>query len=145
MTPLATRAAVAMAGTFGYELDVTKLPAEELAQLSEQVAEYKSFQTLLQNGDYYRLSSARESNLDAWMIVSRDKREAMITAVQLLARPNVRLRPLRLRGLDPSGVYEDESTRIRCQGDVLMNIGLPLSFGEGDFQSAMIALKRIEH
>lgn len=143
ITPLTTRAAVAMAGTFGYELDATKLPAEELAQLSEQVAQYKSFQPLLQNGDYYRLSSARESNLDAWMIVCHDKGEAVITAVRILAQPNVRPRPLRLRGLDPNIVYQDKSSRKHYRGDVLMNIGFPLSFKEGDFQSTVVELKKV--
>ena len=56
-TPLSTRAAVAMAGTYGYELDVQKLSAEERAEIRELNKRVHKMQKLLLYGDFYRLRS----------------------------------------------------------------------------------------
>ena len=55
--PFKTRGYVALSGTFGYELDITKLPAEERAMIPGQVALYKKFSDLVRNGDYNRIAS----------------------------------------------------------------------------------------
>ena len=41
-TPLAQRAFTAMAGTYGYELDMTKLSKDEIAQIAEYSELYKN-------------------------------------------------------------------------------------------------------
>ena len=56
-TPLHTRGVVAMSGTFGYELNLMKLSEEEKQEIREQIAEYKSYAPIIQNGLYYRLSN----------------------------------------------------------------------------------------
>lgn len=141
VTPLETRAAVAMMGTFGYELDVTKLSAEEQAQLPEQIARYHRIQNLVQTGDYYRLSSLREGGqLDGQMVVSKDRKEALVTLVRVLNRPNARAKRLRLQGLDPRKVYIDRETQRAYRGDTLMHLGLPVELPYGDFQSKQVFL-----
>ncbi len=77
-TPLYTRANVAYFGTFGYELDLNKLTEEEIAQVKEQIRFMKRYRGLIQFGDFYRLSSPFEKNVTAWMVVSGDKREAVV-------------------------------------------------------------------
>lgn len=56
MTELATRAAVAMAGSFGYELDLNLLTEEEKEQVREQIKNYHRFEMLIRQGRYYRLT-----------------------------------------------------------------------------------------
>lgn len=142
VTPLETRAAVAMMGTFGYELDVTKLTQEEQEQLPEQIARYHRIQGLIQSGDYYRLSSARDGcQLDGQMVVSKDGSAALVTLVQVLNRPNGRPKRIRLQGLDAQRVYVDQQTGRAYRGDTLMHLGLPVELPWGDFQSKQIFLQ----
>ena len=71
-----------MSGTFGYELDITKIPEEDRNQIPGQVALYKKYSDLVRNGDYYRIASYRENNeYDCWMSVSKDKKNALVTFV----------------------------------------------------------------
>ena len=55
ITPLETRGNVAMAGNFGYELDLTKLTEEEKEIVKEQIKEYKDIREVIQFGDLYRI------------------------------------------------------------------------------------------
>ena len=65
-TPLHTRGVVAMSGTFGYELNLMKLSEEEKQEIREQIAEYKSYAPIIQNGLYYRLSDPTTEEICAW-------------------------------------------------------------------------------
>ena len=50
ITSLHTRGVVAMAGTFGYELNLGKLSEEEKQEIRLQVEEYRKFAPLIQTG-----------------------------------------------------------------------------------------------
>jgi alpha-galactosidase len=50
-----TRGFVAMCGTFGYELDLTKECVADLLLFKEQIACYKSIAHIVRRGDLYRL------------------------------------------------------------------------------------------
>lgn len=143
MTPFRTRGAVAMAGTFGYELDVTAISPEEARQIPEQIARYRELQPLIQQGDYYRVASARDGGWDCQMVVGRDRARAAVFVVRVLDAPNQVQKRLRLPGLDPAGVYEEQGTGRRWPGDVLGRIGLPVSLDAGDFQGTVISLRRL--
>ena len=71
ITPLHTRGVVAMAGSFGYELDITKMTDEEKEEVKSQVKFYKNIRKTIQFGDLYRIKSAFDSNEAAWMNISR--------------------------------------------------------------------------
>ena len=43
ITSLKTRGDVAIAGQFGYELDIEKLPQDELDEIKEQIKLYKKY------------------------------------------------------------------------------------------------------
>ena len=106
-TPFKTRGEVALFGTFGYELDVTKISEEEREQIKRQTELYHKYHLLIQNGDYYRLASYRENHYyDCIEVVSKDRTEAIVLYVQVLGRPNHRSTRIRLRGLSPEAVYE---------------------------------------
>ncbi len=129
-TPFKTRGDVAMSGSFGYELDLTKLTDEERALVREQVAAYHKYYDVIQNGDYYRLINPTESkgtmiSASAWESVSQDKNEVLLTYVVIRTAVAVS-RYIRLRGLDPEKIYVDTETGREYSGALLMNAGLNL-------------------
>jgi alpha-galactosidase len=160
ITPLATRAAVAFFGVFGYELDTTALSADERRQVADQVAFYVAHRDVLQRGRFLRLRSPFEGDGSetAWMCVSDDARRAVVGFYQALNRPAPGGERLRLRGLDRSLAYrvsvwpagDDTMTRANTlvRGGVdLMNAGLLLhatreeAAARGDFWARLFVLE----
>jgi alpha-galactosidase len=142
-TPFETRGHVALAGTFGYELDITKLSEEDKATVKEQTGMYHKYHHLVAEGDYYRLASYSENNAyDCWMVVDKEKRNALVTYVQVLAKANAKSRFIRLQGLDPFKKYSvgDEM----YMGEVLLNAGIRIDAEFGDFRSRLIQIKEVE-
>ncbi len=161
-TSLKMRNDVAIFGTTGYELDVTKLNVEDEATIKEQIKFFKRYQALLHLGDFYRLISpfeAHNSNLASWMCVSQDRGEAIIGIYQTLAVVNPGFDRVRLRGLDPELLYRIKGSNETYYGDELMSIGLSIEglyngiceenmqngneplFGFGDFTSKVVILE----
>jgi alpha-galactosidase len=107
MTPLATRAAVAFFGVFGYELDPTRLTDEERAQVRDQIAFYRRHREVFQFGRFHRLEDPRSGDRRsaAWMTVSHDRSSAVVGVYALLNRPSPGAHRVRLRGLDPAREY----------------------------------------
>lgn len=124
-TPLDIRANVAYFGTFGYELDLNEISDEEFELVKKQVEFMKENRALIQFGDFYRLRSPFENDQAAWMVVSEDKKKAVVGFYCL--RSNVNALPgfLKLAGLDPDKEYRMEGKTY--YGDELMNMGITLS------------------
>jgi alpha-galactosidase len=141
ITPIRTRGDVAFTGAFGYELDVSLLEAVEREEIKRQTAFYKQVRQLLLTGELYRLRSPFESNEAAWMVVSPNKDEALVTHVTILALPNAAQRFLPLKGLEAAGRYKIDD--LIYHGDALMNIGLPVPYASADFVSGQWHLKKI--
>lgn len=144
ITPIETRGVVAMSGNFGYELDITKLPAKEKEIIKEQVKLYKEIRETIQFGKHYRLSSPFESNDVAWMFVSKDTNEVIVNFVRVLAKPNPKFVSIKLVGLDENARYEVVGEDLVLGGDELMNIGLSVPELKGDYQAKMWRLKKIK-
>ena len=143
-TPLATRAAVAMGGTYGYELDLTRLPKEELDEIRRLNEKVKALQPLLLYGEFYRLCSPFEGSKTAFMSVSEDRREAVVTHVYGPAEPNRQPLLLPLRGLDAEKEYRDvESGRV-YGGDELMTHGLTIPRAWGDYMATQFHLVAVD-
>ncbi len=154
LTPLKTRADVAYFGTFGYELDLNKLSAEEQEEVKVYTQFMKDHRELIQHGTFYRLQSPFTCNEPAWMVVSPDKKEALVAYFRILSKVNEEFKRLRLAGLDPELCYSVDGKAVRY-GDELMNAGLVTSnstsgvtFPEcepaGDFKSELFYLKACE-
>jgi alpha-galactosidase len=162
ITPLATRAAVAFCGVFGYELDTTALSAEERREIADQVAFYSAHREVLQFGRFLRLRSPFEGdgNETAWMCVSDDARRAVVGFYQELNRPVPGAERLRLRGLDAALDYrvtvwpDTEDTIAHANtlvrgGDDLMYAGLLLdatkeeAAARGDFWARLFVLEAV--
>ena len=154
-TPFETRGYVALAGTFGYELDITKLSAEDKAMVPRQTAMYHRFHDLVREGDYYRLSSWQENTgCDCFQVNSPDGKESLVFYTQVLNEPNRHSRIVRLKGLEEDARYrihlvsmEDgeltKDTDREASGAVLMYGGLRLERLWGDFRSQIFCLERL--
>ena len=143
ITPFNTRGAVAFTGAFGYELDLSKLSAEDLAETKRQIAFYKQVRELLANGDLYRLKSPFAGQSSTWMVVSADRGEALVTHVNILLEPHVRDFYLTLRGLAPDKIYQITGTNQSIRGDALMAGGLLVPQPNADFVSTQWHLRAI--
>ena len=138
VTPFETRGHVALAGTFGYELDITKIPEEDRRLIPEQTATYKKYRHLIQQGEYYRIASYRENHkFDCWALSSRDKKEVLVTYVQVFGVPNSHSRKIFLKGFDPETVYKLEGTDETYTGEMLMKGGFLMKDFWGDFKSRL--------
>lgn len=154
-TPLHTRANVAYFGTFGYELDLNSLTEEEISQVKEQIIFMKKYRKLFQFGDFYRLKSPFEENETVWMVVSEDKKTAIVGYYRVLNGVNQPYSRVRLQGLNPDILYENVRNNTENFGDELMNFGLittDVTAGEvpgdatpcTDFESRIYVLKAKE-
>lgn len=141
ITPISTRANVACFGTFGYELDLSKLTPDERAQVHEQIKFMKEYRQVIQFGTFYRLISPFDNcNFTSWMVVSSDKKTALVGYYKILNEVNGPYRRVKLCGLDPNFIYTVDGAGSHY-GDELMNIGLITTDGaagqlqEGERQS----------
>ena len=109
-TPLHTRGVVAMSGTFGYELNLMKLSEEEKQEIREQIAEYKSYAPIIQNGLYYRLSNPTTEEICAWEFVHTDEKEqskVLLNIVMQVIHGNMTVNYVKLQGLEETAVYRE--------------------------------------
>lgn len=152
ITPFKTRGYVALSGTFGYELDITKLSDEDKNMIPNQIALYKKYSDLIRNGDYWRIASFRENNeYDCWESVSKDKNEALVTFIQVFNHPNYKTRFIKIPGLDDDKNYEisfpDEDKSqfpsVILNGKTIKNAGIAIKRDWGDFQGKLIYIKSV--
>ncbi|MBP2057366.1 alpha-galactosidase [Lactobacillus colini] len=144
ITPFNTRGIVAMWGNLGYELELTKLSVEDQQAVKEQIQKYKKIRELTQYGKLYRLKSPMDSNQAAWMVVSSNQEEAIVSVVNILAYAQPYLTKVKLAGLDPNKKYQDLDNNQVYGGDELMNMGLYEPAWHGDFQAKMYHFKAVE-
>ena len=143
ITPFNTRAVVAMAGSFGYELDLNKVSDEEKEEVKTQIAAYKKYWDLMHNGLYYRLTDADKSKkIAAWSFVSRDKAETLVNIVTVDSFCNSPVPFVRVKGLDADATYVDEATGAEYSGQGLDQIGLPVPLKFGEYNAYQIHLVR---
>lgn len=160
-TPIETRANVAFFGTFGYELDITKLPEEELEKMQEQIAFMKAHRELIQQGVFTRLLSPFEGNHSAWQVTSEDQTQALAVYFRLLEPAQGKFERIYLKNLDETAKYsvkECFGAQIDLgehYGDELMYAGLSVSDcaagipgvarqQQGDYFSRLFQIQKVE-
>ena len=124
ITPFKTRGAIASLGATGYELDLTKLTAEEKEQVKEQIANYKRIDGLVLNGDLFRLANPFETDYFCEMIVAKDKTEAYVVGERFRGDPCDHDRLLKLNGLDENKTYTIKELGVTASGKALMSAGV---------------------
>ena len=144
IVPLHTRNVVAMAGTFGYELDLQELNEDAKKKIRGQIQNYHKYAELIQKGEYYRLSDPFCDETAAWAFVSEDRREVLLNVVMLETHGNMPVNYVRLRGLLDHAVYENEETGKCYSGGALMEAGIPMPVESGEYLAYQIYLKAVE-
>ncbi len=131
-TPIETRAVTAMAGSFGYELDLNTLSDSEKQEVRKQITRFKKYGRLIHNGLYYRLSDPMNDKFAVWEFVSEDKKEVLVNGVIFRTEPNRTQYLIKLRGLLPDADYRLDDSGMVYKGSALMNGGilLPKSWGD---------------
>lgn len=141
VTPLEFRAHVAMmGGSFGFELDLGAISAEEKAKIPEIVELSEKVNPYVIHGDLYRLQTPEESNWPAAFFIDPRSGHAVLLAYQIRSTIKETLAPLRLRGLDKEAQYEVQGKT--WSGASLMRSGLKLQW-EGDYQSKCIFVNKL--
>lgn len=135
VTSFHTRGVTAMAGTFGYELNPALLSDEEKQQIREQIASYKKYERLINEGTYWRLSDPIHDEIAAWMSVSKEQDRALVSVVRLMAEANQAAVYVRLRGLKPEAVYLEEYSGKQYSGAALMHTGIVLPFFKHEYEA----------
>ena len=147
MVPIETKAAIAMCGTFGYELDATKLKKKEIRTCKKMSDLYHKYYDLNFFGDYYRLSDPfTPVNLVAWETVAKDKSEALVTVVTVRLTVNGPQEYIKCKGLDRDRHYrvEGDGEGHIMSGMALMHAGIPVPREVPEFTSFLYHLKAVD-
>lgn len=115
---------VASFGSYGYELDLSKYSEADKAEFKSYSQLYRKDEDLHLNGDLYRLISPESDKFCAYIKVSKDKKKAQFTFLELHATGFIETMTLRLKGLDPETLYKNEETGELLYGATLMNVGI---------------------
>ena len=133
ITPFETRGTVAMAGSFGYELDLNLLSDGEKQEVAEQIRQFKTYGPLIHNGKYYRLTNPMAEDAALWEFAAQDGSEVLVQGMLFHAEANVLRRTVQLRGLDAEKRYRLDGTEQVYTGAVLMAGGVLLPKAWGDY------------
>ena len=156
-TPIGTRATVAMAGTFGYELDPAMLTEAEKETIRAQIRRYQEVQDIIREGDYFRLTGGEErASATAWELVSPDQTEALVSFVLVNPTGNPKPNHIRLKGLKPDARYQvawaefygskavlPHDVGRTFSGAALMHGGYTLPIQFGDYPSAQLLFRQV--
>ena len=148
--PLQFRFDVAMTGSLGIGADLAKFSDAEMQLSAANVAFYKQFRTVVQQGDLYRLTPALDTPGDfASEYVAPDKGQAVVFAFLHSQQFGTPYPLVRLEGLDPQATYivtprdAEKAPTIpkEATGAELMGAGIQLNL-RGDYDSTAMGLKR---
>ena len=144
VTSIKARGVVAMAGSFGYELDLNKLTEEEKEEVKFQIKLFKEYGPLIHNGRYYRLSNPFRENYAVWQYVSEDQKKVLVQGLIYRTEPNMLRYPIHLRGLDPEKKYRLREDGVIYSGNALMNGGILMPKCFGDYVPVELYLEAID-
>ena len=133
ITPFETRGTGAMAGSFGYELDLNLLSDGEKQEVAEQIRQFKTYGPLIHNGKYYRLTNPMAEDAALWEFAAQDGSEVLVQGMLFHAEANVLRRTVQLRGLDAEKRYRLDGTEQVYTGAALMAGGVLLPKAWGDY------------
>ena len=140
--PFETRVNSALFGSgFGFQLDITILPPEEIILAKKAVQTYHEIEHISRTGDLYRISNPPENDV-AWLFALQDKSEAYACWFRLLSHANPYSTIIKFKGLNPDFVYQDQN-KNEYNGDYLMNVGIQFLPKGQDFYSVFWHFKKV--
>ena len=144
VTPFRTRGDVALAGSFGYEMDLNKISEEEKEMVKEQVVAMHEYYELTHEGLYYRLTGLKKQDCMAWEFVAKDQSRALLTIVKTDAEGN--MLPVHTK---VCGLAEDKLYRCSLDGEIRSGrtwnrAGLTLHQVLGEYESIRVEFTEAE-
>ena len=144
VTPFQTRGDVALAGSFGYEMDLNKISEEEKEMVKEQVAAMHEYYELTHEGLYYRLTGLKKQDFMAWEFVAKDQSRALLTIVKTDAEGN--MLPVHTK---VCGLAEDKLYRCSLDGEIRSGrtwnrAGLTLHQVLGEYESIRVEFTEVK-
>ena len=144
VTPFRTRGDVALAGSFGYEMDLNKISEEEKEMVKEQVAAMHEYYELTHEGLYYRLTGLKKQDFMAWEFVAKDQSRALLTIVKTDAEGNMLPVHTKVCGLAEDKLYRcslDQEVRL---GRTWNRAGLTLHQVLGEYESIRVEFTEVK-
>ena len=134
---------VAVGGMLGYELNILEMSEEIKREIAAQIKEYKSFEHVIREGDYYCLAfPTKGSPYSAYYYATKDGGELVLTVIERAGCPKGETKPLKLRAAKAGATYRDLRTGKTYTGACLKRgIKLPLT-GEKD-SACLLYLKEV--
>ncbi len=135
ITSLQTRAYVAMSGTFGYELDPSKLTEAEKSEIRKEIVQRNELAAFMIQADYVRLTDPFRDPVTAWGFVSKDRREGVFFAVVTEVHGNMPVNYVCFEELLKNRQYVNKEDGKTYSSEVLRTIGLPVPREQGEYHS----------
>jgi len=147
VTSLKYRGDVALGGNMGYELDLSILSEEELAEMKRQVERVKRLRHLTMNGRFTRLASPFASRFAAWEFASDDAQELLVCVYQRHTAANPGEVNIPVLDVDENAIYQDDEGNTYA-GALLKHQGFRVPFGSNfatnqDYESAVLHLSAL--
>jgi alpha-galactosidase len=140
-TSLRFRFHVAMAGALAVGGNLAEWSAEELDEAAELISVYKDVRPVVQHGVQYRLGDPEAAALTGVQYVREDRVVAL--GFRSPAHFNRPLVPVRPTGIEADSRWRDEDTGDLYWGATLNAEGLPFRWSGGDWDSALLRLRRV--
>lgn len=150
------RTDVAMMGRMGYDLNVEKMTASDLAFSQQALKTYSGLNAVIWHGDLYRLEAPYGQERASLMYVDSVKSRAVLFSYTLHPRYGENWAPVRLQGLDAGkkyilkevNLYPGSKSRLAFDGkaftgEYLMNAGLEVSSPEA-LTSSVIEINEVK-
>ena len=136
------KACLAFFGTYGYEMDITKLNQEDKNKIIEFNDLFKKWHHIVTKGDYYSIFNPFNSNYVSWNIVTKDKKECAVYFMNH-RKEITKARFIKIKGLEKDKYYFNSLTNDIYKGSFYMNVGLNISAPLDPYTSMLFILKEI--
>jgi len=133
--PIKFRTDVAMMGKLGFDIVVSHLPEKDLKFCQEAIKTYNQLNSVIWQGDQYRLANPREGSVASMLYIDQAKNNAVMFNYLVDYRYGSGSKlPIKLKGLDVNKQYQIQEVNLypgqsstlsplSYSGDFLMNIG----------------------
>ena len=137
------RWSVAIEGMLGYEFNILCMPQEIKSMIPRQIDEYKKYEPLIKDGDFYRLINPDRGCASAYYYASPDNSEILLTFINAGVNGGPKKRDYRLavKRADRDAVYTDTRSGKEYTGDELRR-GITVSAPEERFAKVWHFVKK---
>ena len=110
---------VAINGPLGYEFNILKVDQSVKDAISKQIEEYRAYEELILNGDFYRLKNPTVDRCYAYYIANADKSEILLSYLQNNAESDEIEHVLKISCAKSDFNYRNTLTNERFSGSAL--------------------------